>query len=191
MRIFFLILIAFFFVEGTLIAAEAGMPQLDPKYWASQAFWLILVFSLLYLSISKFFIPKIKNGLDDRENKIKDDLDEAKNLKENVEKKLKDYEELIANTKKDVQKILNESKKKLNTDIQNKRKSIEKEIDDELEKAQSEIVKLKTNSLKDIEKISEALAGKIVEEITGDKLNESNVRAVVSDNSKKNLSKFI
>ena len=78
-----------------------------------------------------------------------------------------------------------------NTDIQNKRKSIEKEIDDELEKAQSEIVKLKTNSLKDIEKISEALAGKIVEEITGDKLNESNVRAVVSDNSKKNLSKFI
>ena len=113
MRIFFLILIAFFFVEGTLIAAEAGMPQLDPKYWASQAFWLILVFSLLYLSISKFFIPKIKNSLDDRENKIKDDLDEAKNLKENAEKKLKDYEELIANTKKDVQKILSESKKKI------------------------------------------------------------------------------
>ena len=174
-----------------LFAAEAGMPQLDPKYWASQAFWLILVFSLLYLSISKFFIPKIKNSLDDRENKIKDDLDEAKNLKENAEKKLKDYEELIANTKKDVQKILSESKKKLNTDIQNKRKSIDKEIDDELEKAQNEIIKLKTNSLKDIEKISEELAGKIVEEITGDKLNESNVRAVVSDNSKKNLSKLI
>ena len=95
MRIFFLILIAFFFVEGTLIAAEAGMPQLDPKYWASQAFWLILVFSLLYLSISKFFIPKIKNSLDDRENKIKDDLDEAKNLKENAEKKLIDTHQSI------------------------------------------------------------------------------------------------
>ena len=27
-----------------LFAAEAGMPQLDPKYWASQAFWLILIF---------------------------------------------------------------------------------------------------------------------------------------------------
>ena len=191
MRIFFLILIAFFFVEGTLVAAEAGMPQLDPKYWASQAFWLILVFSLLYLSISKFFIPKIKNGLDDRENKIKDDLDEAKNLKENAEKKLKDYEELIANTKKDVQKILSESKKKLNTDIQNKRKSIEKEIDDELEKAQSEIVKLKTNSLKDIEKISGELVSSIVKDLSGNDLNRSSVEAVLKEVSKQKLMKYL
>ena len=44
-----------------LFAAEAGMPQLDPKYWASQAFWLILVFSVLYISIAKFYLPKIKD----------------------------------------------------------------------------------------------------------------------------------
>ena len=42
-----------------LFTAEAGMPQLDPKYWASQAFWLILVFSILYISIAKFYLPKI------------------------------------------------------------------------------------------------------------------------------------
>ena len=46
-----------------LFAAEAGMPQLDPKYWASQAFWLILVFSLLYISIAKLYLPKIKKIL--------------------------------------------------------------------------------------------------------------------------------
>ena len=56
-----------------LFAAEAGMPQLDPKYWASQAFWLILIFTILYISIAKFYLPKIKNNLDDRENKIKDE----------------------------------------------------------------------------------------------------------------------
>ena len=50
-----------------LFAAEAGMPQLDPKYWASQAFWLILVFSILYVSIAKFYLPKIKKNLDDLE----------------------------------------------------------------------------------------------------------------------------
>ena len=56
--------IAFFAIQGDLYAAEAGMPQLDPKYWASQAFWLILVFTVLYFSISKFYLPKIKNNLD-------------------------------------------------------------------------------------------------------------------------------
>ena len=57
-------------INTDLFAAEAGMPQLDPKYWASQAFWLILVFTILYLSISKFFLPKIKDNLDNRDNKI-------------------------------------------------------------------------------------------------------------------------
>ena len=36
------------------------MPQLDPKYWASQAFWLIVIFTALYLVLSNLFIPKIK-----------------------------------------------------------------------------------------------------------------------------------
>ena len=92
MKIFFVILGASLAINIDLFAAEAGMPQLDPKYWASQAFWLVLVFTLLYLAISKIFIPKIKKNLDNRENKIKEDLDEANNLKILSEKKLKEYE---------------------------------------------------------------------------------------------------
>ena len=58
-------------IDTNLFAAEAGMPQLDPTYWASQAFWLVLVFTILYISISKFYLPKIKDNLENRENKIK------------------------------------------------------------------------------------------------------------------------
>ena len=70
-----------------LFSAEAGMPQLDPKYWASQAFWLILLFTILYISIAKFYLPKIKKNLDDIESKIKEDLDEANKMKSLSEKK--------------------------------------------------------------------------------------------------------
>ena len=61
------LVIFIYWFETLLFAAEAGMPQLDSKYWLSQSFWLILIFLLLYLSLSKFFIPKIKDNLDDRE----------------------------------------------------------------------------------------------------------------------------
>ena len=54
------IILAILAIQNDLFAAEAGMPQLDPKYWASQAFWLILVFTILYLSIAKFYLPKLK-----------------------------------------------------------------------------------------------------------------------------------
>ena len=106
MRLFLLGVGIFITSEPYLFAAEAGMPQLDPKYWASQAFWLILVFTALYLTLSNLFIPKIKDNIDNRENKIKDDLDEAQKLKNLTEQKLKEYEQSIENAKKEVQKII-------------------------------------------------------------------------------------
>ncbi len=191
MKIVFVILGASLAINIDLFAAEAGMPQLDPKYWASQAFWLVLVFTLLYLAISKLFIPKIKGNLEDRENKIRNDIDEANNLKELSEKKQKEYNLVIENAKKEVQKILSENKSKLNIEIENKKKIIEKEIEEEIQKIQIEIKNLKKNSINDIGKISEEIAQKIIEEISGDKLNESSIKAAISETSKKNMDKYL
>ena len=174
-----------------LFAAEAGMPQLDPKYWASQAFWLILVFSILYISIAKFYLPKIKKSLDDRESKIKEDLDEANKLKNLSEKKIKEYEIILENSKKEVTKILLESKNTLNKDIKNKKDSMEKEIENEISKAQKEILEMKKNSISSISNISQEIASNIIEKMSGDKLNESSIKAVVEDVSKKNVGKYL
>ena len=191
MKMFLLILGALVASEVILFGAEAGMPQLDPKYWYSQAFWLILVFTLLYLTISKFFVPKIKNGLDDRDNKIKDDLDEAKSLKDLADKKLLEYEDIIKNGKKEVQKIMLENKNKLNNEIKNKKEIIEKEIEKEIENAQKEILSLKKSSINDISKISGEIASKIIEEISGDKLNQSSIEAAIKEYSKKNINNLL
>jgi len=191
MRLFLLLIGIFITSEINLLAAEAGMPQLDPTYWASQAFWLILIFTLLYLVLSKLFIPKIKDSIDDRENKIKDDLDEAQELKNVAEKKLKEYELSIENAKKEVQKILFESKNKLNAEIQNKKKNFEKEIDAEIENAEKEIENFKKNSLKIISTISEEMTSKVVEIISGEPMNQSSVKAAIIESTKKNLNKYL
>jgi F-type H+-transporting ATPase subunit b len=174
-----------------LFAAEAGMPQLDPKYWASQAFWLILVFTILYISIAKFYLPKIKNNLDNRENRIKDDLEDANKFKELSESKFKEYEKILEEAKKEVIKIHLESRNTLDKNIQTTKEAIEKEIEKEITKAQKEISDLKKNSLSDIQKISENIASDIIETISGDKLNDSSIKAAVEDMSKKNLSKYL
>ena len=156
-----IILLAF---KIDLYAAEAGMPQLDPTYWASQAFWLILIFTILYISISKFYLPKIKENLDNRENKIKEDLESANKFKDQSEAKLKEYEIIIDNAKKDVSKIHFDSKNVLNKDIQSKKTMMEKEIEKEILKAQKEILSLK-NSISSIQNISENIASNILENI--------------------------
>jgi len=191
MRLFLLIIGVVTTSEINLLSAEAGMPQLDPTYWASQAFWLIIIFISLYLALSNLFIPKIKDSIDNRENKIKDDLDEAQKLKNLAEKKLKEYELSIEDAKKEVQKIIFESKNKLNLEIQSKKKEFEKEIEIEIEKAEKEIENLKKDSLKNILTISEEMASKVIEKISGEPMNQSSVKAAILQTTKNNLGKYL
>jgi F-type H+-transporting ATPase subunit b len=191
MRLLLLIIGSFTTGEINLLAAEAGMPQLDPTYWASQAFWLILIFTGLYLALANLFIPKIKSSIDNRENKIKDDLDEAQKLKNLAEQKLKEYEISIENAKKEVQKIIFESKNKLNLEILNNKKEFEKEIEIEIESAEKEIENLKKNSLKNILVISEEMASKVIEQISGEPMNQSSVKAAILETTKNNLGKYL
>ena len=191
MRLKIPLIVFIYWFETLLFAAEAGMPQLDSQYWFSQSFWLILIFLLLYLSLSQFFIPKIKDNLDDREKKIKDNLDEAKNLSELAEKKNLDYENEISNAKKQVIKIISESKKQLDKNINKKKEQFEKELDKEVKKAEKEILDLKKGSLESINLIAQEISTNIIENITGDKLNDSSIRASVEEVSKNKIGKYL
>ena len=90
--------------------------------------WLILVFTILYVSISKFYLPKIKNNLDNRENKIKEDLENANKFKQQSEARIKEFEVILEKAKKEVYKIHLESKNILNKDIQSKKKQWKKKL---------------------------------------------------------------
>ncbi len=174
-------IILFVILERRLFAAEAGMPQLDPAYWPSQVFWLIIIFLSVYLLIAKIFIPKIEDSIESREDKIRKDLEEAKSLGEESEKKLKTYKDLIKTAKIDAKKIISQSRQKLSQDMQLKRKEIEKEIEKETENAQKEIKNFKINSINKINLISEEIASNLVKDIFGEDPNKSSVKASVNE----------
>ena len=107
----FALCIAFTFCIKSAFGSEAGMPQLDPEFWPSQVFWLILIFSALYLIIWKIFLPRITLSIENRKSRIVNDLSEAEKLKENAEKKLIEYNKIISDARKEAIKIINENKK--------------------------------------------------------------------------------
>tara|TARA_Y100000590_G_scaffold195442_1_gene221880 strand:+ start:1139 stop:1705 length:567 start_codon:yes stop_codon:yes gene_type:complete len=172
------------FITNSVSAAEAGMPQLDPTYWASQVFWLAIIFSSIYFLIAKIFIPKIKSNIDAREDKIRKDIEEANLLKEEADKKLKKYNALIEESKVSAKKIISDSRKKLNEDIQIKKNQIEKEIQKETENAEKEIQKFKINSSNKVGLISEEIVSNIIKDIFGEDLNKSSIKATVSEITK-------
>jgi len=171
--------------------SETGMPQLNPEFWIAQAFWLILIFSILYLLIWKIFLPKITYSIENRKSRIVNDLDEALKLKENAEKKLKEYNEIIENSKKEAQKIIDDSKKKLDKDIENKKQKFSDEIEKELVSTEKEIKDLKKSSISNINNIAAETSAEIIKQIINIEVNKSSVSAIVDDVVKRKVVKYI
>ena len=164
--------------------SETGMPQLNPEFWTAQIFWLILIFSSLYLIIWKIFLPRITYSIENRKSRVVNDLDEAQKLKENAEKKLKEYNEIIENSKKEAKKIIEDNKKKLDRNIEDKKQKFDSEIEKELVEVKKEIQDLKKSSLSSINKIAIEISAETVKQIIDAKVNRSNVAAIVNDIAK-------
>ena len=56
--IFQIFALYFVLVESAQSGENGGMPQLNPEFWVSQIFWLVLTFGLLYIILSKLILPK-------------------------------------------------------------------------------------------------------------------------------------
>ncbi|HJO77390.1 MAG TPA: F0F1 ATP synthase subunit B [Pelagibacteraceae bacterium] len=167
------------------------MPQLNPEFWASQIFWLILIFSSLYIIIWKIFLPKITNSIENRKSRIIGDLNETQKLKENAEKKLGEYNKIIEDTKKEAKSIIESSKKKLENDINSKKQKFNEEIEKELMTIEKEIKSLKKTSISNINRIAVEISSEIVNQIVETKVNASNVSAIVEDISKRKVEKYL
>jgi len=169
--------------------AEKGMPQLNTEFWTAQIFWLILVFSSLYIVIWKVFLPKIVNSIENRKSRIVGNLNETQKLKENAEKKLNEYNKIIANSKIEAKKIFDENKKKLDKDIAIKKQKFSEEIEKELTIVENEIKNLKKNSLTNIKLIAVDISASILQKMVGSETNTSKIKAVVDEISKNNMGK--
>ena len=179
------------FNANQAFGAEGGMPQLNPEFWASQIFWLILIFASLYIVIWKIFLPKITDSIENRKSRIVSDLNETQKLKENAEKKLEEYNQIIEDARKEAKKILEDSKKKLENDIKSKKQKFNEEIEKELMSVEKEIKSLKKLTISSINKIATEVSAEVIKQLVGTSVNMSNVTAIVEDISKKKIEKHL
>ena len=186
-RVFFIVFIQSAIFSSKSLGAEEGMPQLNPEFWFSQTFWLILVFTILYLIIWKRILPKITDNLENRKKTISTDLEEAQNLKKLAEERYKEYKKLINDAKNESGKIISESKLKLDQDLNNKKMEMQKEIDREINEVEKEISSFKKKSLESVSKISKEISSEVIKKILNTEVNESNLSAIVEEVSQKRL----
>ena len=180
----------FFVIKEVFAAESGGMPQLDPEFWISQIFWLTLTFGILFITLSKFILPKISANLELRKSQIQENIEAAEKQRESSESKLKEYDKIILESKVEAKNIFKNSSEKIIKDINSKKEILDKQIDEEIINAEKEIEKLKKGASEKINKIAIDTSSDLVKKLIGTEVNNSSISAIVDDLSKKNGDKY-
>ena len=180
-----IILICFLIFSNAESAESGGMPQLNPEFWFSQIFWLIITFGIMFILLSKLVLPKISENLEVRKAQIAENIEAAEKQRMESDKKLKEYDQLILNSKNEAKNYFNKAREKILKDVDKKRESLEKEIDEEIDKVEKEILDLKNKSPEKIRKIAVETSSDLIKQIIGVEVNNSSISAIVEDVSRK------
>ncbi len=171
-------------------AESGGMPQLNPEFWLSQIFWLVVTFGILFIILSKIILPKVSNNLENRKSQIKENIETAEKQRLDSEKKIEEFDKIILNSKLEAKNYFNEAREKILNDLDKKKQTLENEINSEIQLAEKEISDLRNNSSKKINLIAVQTCEDIVKQLIGVQVNNSSISAIVDELSKKNKDKY-
>ena len=121
------------------------MPQLNPEFFVSQLFWLVVTFSFLFIFLWRISLPRIGNVLAKRERKISEDLTAAKELQIEAEK----IQETIENQLKQARADSSDMIKSSSLSFQEKAQAELNKLDNELDAKIEQSVKVIENNKKD------------------------------------------
>ncbi len=127
------------------------MPQLNPEFFVSQLFWLVVTFSFLFVFLWRVSLPRIGNVLEKRENKISEDLTAAKELQAEAEKIQDAIENQLKKSRSDASEMIKSSSISLQDKAQAELTKLDKELDTKIDEAAKAIEKNKNDSASEIQ----------------------------------------
>jgi len=156
------------------------MPQLNPEFFVSQLFWLVVTFSFLLVFLWRISLPRIGSVLEKREKKINDDIDTSKKLQKEAESIQKIIEDKLRNARTETAEII----KTTSIDLQKKTVSglvkLDKDLDKKIDDSANDIEKNKNDSLNQIHDQIHEITKLIFSKITNFKVSNVDVKEAVT-----------
>ena len=154
------------------------MPQLNPEFFISQLFWLVVTFSFLFLFLWKISLPRISSVLEKRENKISNDLETAKQLQKEAEEIQELIDKKLTKAHEDNGNLIKKTIRNIQNNTTNELNILDKDLKKKIENASVIIKQESVNSLnqihkelKDIVKLTLSKLSSL--SVSNDEINES------------------
>ena len=126
------------------------MPQLNPEFFISQLFWLVLTFTFLFIFLWRISLPRISSVLEKRATKINDDVTVAKKLQAEAEEIQKKIDNQLSQAKIETASLIKSATSNFQEHATKELQQLDEEIDKKLEESSTIIEKNKVESLQKI-----------------------------------------
>lgn len=156
-----------------------GFPPFDKSTFASQLFWLVIAFVLLYVIVSRVALPRVGAIIENRRNTIAKDLAEAQAMKEVADQEIATYEGELAAARTKAQAIGAEMRDKLQAQTDSARKALEDRLAGKLADAEKAIAVTRATAMSNVRSIASDAAAAIVQRLTGIAADSTAVQAAV------------
>lgn len=143
------------------------MPQFNPEWFASQVFWLVVIFVFLYLLMSKVALPRISSVLEERQEKIENDLAKAEQLRTEAQQVLDEYEKALAQARGEAQKRLKEASDQISAEQSKRHEDFGKELADKTKTAEERIAKAKDEAMDNLRNVAVEVAAAVSHKLIG------------------------
>jgi F-type H+-transporting ATPase subunit b len=146
---------------------EGAFPPFQPENFAPQLVWLVLIFGLLYVLMSRIALPRVGGIIDHRDAKIAADLDASRELQNKAQAAAAANDETLRLRREEAQAIGRAAQQKIADDSAAARTRAETEAAEKIRGAESRIAVAKSAALANVEHIALDAAAAIVEKLTG------------------------
>ena len=126
------------------------MPQLNPEFFVSQLFWLIVTFSFLLIFLWRISLPRISLVLEKRESKINNDIELAKQLQIEAEEIQNQIEQQLGKTRQHIVKLIKESELNFQIKASDELSKLDSELSNKIDESANIIENNKKKSLNQI-----------------------------------------
>ena len=157
------------------------MPQLNPEFFVSQLFWLVVTFSFLLVFLWRISLPRIGNILEKRERKINEDLTAAKELQSEAENIQDKIEQQLKQARSDASELIKSSSASFQDKAQNKITKLEKELDEKITDSSNKIEKSKNESLNQIQSQINEITKLTLSKVTSFEVTDDEIKNAVQN----------
>ena len=156
------------------------MPQLNPEFFLSQLFWLVLTFVFLFIFLWRISLPRIASVLDKRAIKIDEDLRVAKKFQTEAEEIQNSINSHLHQAKLETAELIKNSNSNFQNNTSKELEKIDVRLNSKINEASAIIEKNKLDSLDQINDQIYEITKLTLSKISNIKVNDNEIVQAVN-----------